>query len=407
MRMLIFVLVISLSILSAGIASAGSGAGAIVYSFNNSARFEGMGSAGVGAPWGGATNQWANPAQLAYRQGFHFEWARSQLAAGLADDIVYSDNELMFGYSGITLTWGLWPAHGKYLDMGTQWATDENGQQLGPFSSYMKSSSYGLAVDVVQVFDLIKSRTGSEGWYRYASLSFGYVRKNYEDQLGGNIQDTQGGGTATAKTFDLGWVARVTPLNTLDTDGALGFLLGAAYGASTLNGGDEFIMHSDADQSDLLPRAYLSGWSFHGEMALGKENWHSSMGGFLAGLHGTFNPLLSFTYADQVNQPGYYWDNDREEYFYGKDPSGAQDETGEGWEVGLANIAFLRRGHFTALYGDIDDDTWGWGINLQENDKWGVRYDSASVPQAKGLPNVTRRTWSLWVDPMAIMAASD
>jgi hypothetical protein len=403
MRTFIFVFVISLSILATSIASGGSGAGALFYSYNTSARFEGMGSAGVGAPWGGPTNQWANPAQLAYRQGIHCEWARYGLAEGLADDIVLTNNELIFGYSGITLTWGQWPASGLYLELGDQQATDENGQSKGTFSSYMKSSSYGLALDVVQVIDLIRSRTGNEGLYRYASLSFGYVKKDFEDQLSDDavIQDPQGGGTATANTHDVGWVARITPLNTLDTDGAIGFLIGVAYGSSTLNGGDEVLVHVDADQSDPLPRAHLTGWSLHGEIAFGREEW-SSGSGFMADLYETFNPIISLTYASQENVPGYLWDNDLEDYIYEKDTS--QKNTGEGWEVGLANILFFRKGHFTALWGDVDDDTWGWGINLQMKDRFGVRYDGAEVPQARGLPKVTRHTLSLWVDPMAIMA---
>ena len=401
MRTFIIGFVILLSILAAGISEAGSGAGAIVYSFNPSARFEGMGSAGVGAPWGGATNQWANPAQLAYRQGIHCEWARSELAQGLADDIVITNNELIFGYSGISVIWGQWPASGLYLDMGEQQATDENGQPIGIFSSYMKSSSYGLALDVFQVFDLITSRAGSESLYRYASLSFGYVKKNFEDHLAGDsvIQVPRGGGSATAETHDVGWAARVTPLNTLDTDGTFGFLLGAAYGSSILNGGDEFIVHMDADQSDPLPRAYLDGWSLHGEIALGRDKWRSSWSGFMAGLYETFNPFISWTYTSQENVPGYVWDYHQEEYIYEKDPS--QKETGDGWEVGLANIFYFRKGHFTAQYGDIDDDTRGWGINLQLNDRFGVRYDTATVPQARDFPKVYRHTFALWVDPLA------
>jgi hypothetical protein len=100
--------------------------------------------------------------------------------------------------------------------------------------------------------------------------------------------------------------------------------------------------------------------------------------------------------------PGYVWDGDLGEYVEGKND--AQEETGDGWEMGLANIFFLRKGHFTALYGDIDDDTSGWGINLQVKKQFGLRYDTASVPQARGLPRVDRYTLSFWVDPLAILA---
>jgi len=184
----------------------------------------------------------------------------------------------------------------------------------------------------------------------------------------------------------------------------VGFLVGAAYGSSTLNGGDEFIVHMDADQSDPLPRAHLNGWSIHGEMAFNREQWLGSKSGFMADLYDTFNPFVSLTYASQENVPGYVWGRDREEYLYEKDTSGTQDETGTGWEAGLANIIFYRQGHVKALYGDINADTWGVGANLQFKDMFGARYDRANVPQARGLPEVVRHTWSFWVDPLAIMA---
>ena len=85
------------------------------------------------------------------------------------------------------------------------------------------------------------------------------------------IQDPDGGGTATAKTYDIGWVLGVTPLNTLEEDESLVYLLGMADGMSTLNGGDEVITHVAADQSDPLPRAYVKGYSLRGELALGRE----------------------------------------------------------------------------------------------------------------------------------------
>jgi hypothetical protein len=363
-----------------------------------------MGGAGVGTPWGGAPNQWANPAQLAYRQGVHYDGARYELARGLADDIVLTNSEFMFGHSGVSVIWGLWPASGLKLDMGNQEGVDENGDPTGTFSSYMKSRSYGVAVDAVQILDRFLSRTGHSDLKRYVSLSYGYVKKDYEDQLAPDqiIQDPYGGGSATANTHDRGWVVRVTPLNTLDTDGPLGFLLGGAYGESTLNGGDEDIHHVDASQSDPLPRAHLDGWSLHGEIAFGREHWRNTSPGFLANLYDTLNPLFSFTYASQSNVPGYRWDGDLGEYVEGKDFD--YEETGDGWEMGLANIFFLRKGHFTAPYGDIDDDTSGWGINLQVNKEFGLRYDTASVPQATGLPRVDRYSWSFWVDPLAILA---
>jgi hypothetical protein len=396
--------ILLMMILGAGCAIAGSGAGAIIYSFNTSARYEGMGGAGGGSPWGDATNHWANPAQLAYRRGVQWEWFKSELAQGLADDIVLENNEFIIGFGGVSLLWSRTPASGRYLDRGVQQAVDASGQPIGTFSSYMKSESYGFALDVVKVFDFFQSKYGEPlNYSRYASLSFGYVHKDFEDMLAPDwaIQDPAGGGGATAKTHDIGWVVGITPVNSLDTDGSLGFLLGAGYGASTLNGGDEVITHVDADQSDPLPRAYVKAWSLHGEMAFGKEQWRSDMPEFLRSLYDTFNPLLSLTYAYQKSEVGYFWDAAVETYNYRRDTSGDQDEIGDGWELGLANILYVRRGHFEALYGDINEDTEGWGINLQAGGMFGFRYDKATVPQATGLPTVDRETWSIWLDPLA------
>ena len=58
------------------------------------------------------------------------------------------------------------------------------------------------------------------------------------------------------------------------------------------------------------------------------------------------------------------------------------EEKGDGWELGVANLFYVRRGHVEALYGDIDGDTKGWGLNVQAGRIGGFRYDRAEVPQA-------------------------
>lgn len=405
MKVRVLPLILMVGALAGPPAAAGSGAGAIAYSFNTSTRFEGLGGAGAGAPWGRATNHWANPAQLAFRLGLEREWYRSELAVGLADDIVVTNDEFILAYHGFACLLGRGPAKGLLLDLGLQNGMDENGDPTGEFRSFMKSRSVGLAFDAAQALDLFLSRPGADSHLqRYFSLAVGYVSKDYEDQLAPDsiVQDPSGGGTGEAGTHDLGWLLRVTPLNTLEAPGPFGFLLGAAYGVSQLNGGDEFIQHLDADQADPLPRAHVKGWSLHGEMGIGRDYWRGRFPGFLGSLHQTFNPLISFTYAHQLSEPGYIWDDEAGEYIYQHDTSGDQEEIGKGWELGLANIFYLRRGHFEARYGAIDDHTEGWGINFQVADKFGWRYDQATVPQAQGLPTVDRETWSFWVDPVAL-----
>jgi len=67
------------------------------------------------------------------------------------------------------------------------------------------------------------------------------------------------------------------------------------------------------------------------------------------------------------------------------------------------NIFFLRGGHFTAEYGDVDDSTEGHGWRIQAGRLFGIRKDWATVPQARGLDTVDRETWSVWVNPLAIL----
>jgi hypothetical protein len=384
--------------------AAGSGSGAILYTYNTSARFSGLGDAGVAAPWGAATNHWANPAQLAYRQGLQHEWFQTQPAQGLADDIYLDSDAIILGFDGLTVLASAWPVRGLVLDMGWQEAVDENGESQGLFRSYMKSTALGVGLDLVRIYEKWRARSGDDlQLSRTFSLSVGYVHKSYEDRLAPDfiIQDSWGGGAASASTRDLGWSLRVTPVNTLAGEGALGLLLGAAYGSSVLNGGDVFITHPDADQSDPMPKAHVSGWSVHGAVGVGRRYWEQNVGGFLGRLHATFNPLLSLTYCDQSSRPGYLWDADSQDYVFERDDRDLFEDSGSGWEVGLANTFFIRRGKLKAPYAFIDADTEGWGVNLQMGRAVGLRYDKATVPRASGLDPVDRETWAVWVDPWA------
>ena len=397
-----------LMLLTASVATAGSGTGAINMSFNTSARFEAMGSAGVGAPWGTDTNHWANPALLAFRPGLNYLKFRSELAAGLADDIVITNQELTLGNYGVTFLLAKGPVDGNYLDMGTQMGTDENGVPTGEFQSYMKTESWGLGIDVVQVLDHLLDH-GDKNWSRYATLAAGFTKHSFEDQLApdSNLQDGVSGGSGSGNSTDKGFVLRATPLR-IDSpagwndNGFVGLTAGAAYGYSLKSDTDEYIVHVDADQSDPFPRAFVKGWSVHLALPLAPDFRDRPVHGLEKLITQAIDPFFSFTYSSQLIEPGYVWDADLNHYVYEHDTSGAQEEIGTGWEIGLANIFFLRRGHVEAKYGDIDGTTAGWGINLQAGKMGGFRYDHARVPQATTLPDVYRDGWSIWICPMAI-----
>ncbi len=380
---------------------AGSGAGAINLSFNTSARFEGMGGAGVGAPWGSDTNHWANPALLAFRLGVHYLDFRSELAQGLADDLFLTNHELTLGVYGATLLLATGPVEGNFLDMGSQVGTDENGNPTGTFNSYMESTSWGIGVDLVPMLDrLLKQPNG--GFTQYASLAIGFNRHEFKDKLASDdfLQDTQGS-TGSGSSTDTGFVIRVTTPK-LDA-GQFNFVGGLAYGSSLLSNTDDFINRPGADSSDPFPRAYLKGWSIHAAVELPESMINQTTSSITSLFLQSINPVFTFTRTIQLNEPGYVWSNENLTYAYEHDESGAQEEKSNGLEIGLLNTFYYRKGHLKALYGDIDADTSGWGINLQAGLMGGFRYDEATVPQALGLPTVERRSWSIWLDPVAIM----
>lgn len=374
--------------------------GAPLYPYNTSARFSAMGDAGVAAPWGPAPGHWANPAHLAWRTGVQVEWFETDPAPRLADDIELRSQEATLGLGGLTLYYQGWPTEGLKLDMGEQQATDENGDPVGTFEAYQRSRGYGLALDLVRAADWYRVRQGQvSNLSRHFSVTVGFVFKDFTSHLAPSeiLQDPGLSTDGEATAHDLGWCVRVTPVNTVGQGGSLEIVLGAAFGRSVNNGGGNLIEYPMADQSDPFPKVHLSGWSLHGELGVGPERWPAG----LDRLHATFNPLLSVTYAEQTLQPGYLWDGEAGEYVYERDTRDLFEEKGSGWELGVANVFFLRRGHYEAPHVPIDGDTEGWGLNLQLGSKGGVRYDKATVPGVEGLPEQERETWSAWVCPRA------
>ena len=402
-------LLIPLLTLPAVATAAVPGAGAINQTVNTSTRFEGMGGAGVAAPWGSDTDHWANPALLAFRPGVQYLKFESRLAPGLADDVVLRNEELTIGAFGVTLLQANHPLDGNLLDMGTQTAVDENGNLLGTVQAYMQTRSWGFGVDGVVLLEQLLSLP-DRPVSRYFTVAGGYVWSEFEDQLAPPWNFPEGMAlTGSGMTTSKGVVARLNVLEAsrgrgLFDNGLVGLRLGVAYGVSLLNDTDAYIERTGVEYAEPFPRMYLSGWSAHAEIPLAeglRERLEDPVARLLAG---TFDPLVSFTYVDQKQEPGIVWDPGTLSYRYRRDCSGQYDETGRGWEVGLGNVLYYRQGHHTARYGQVDDDTEGIGLNLQLGRIAGYRYDWAKVPQAAGLPKVERESWTVWVDPVALAA---
>jgi len=392
-------------------AIAGSGAGAIIQAFNTDAATEGMGSAAVAAWWHAAPDPSSNPSMLGYHRGVSYHHFRSQLAVGLADDIVITSDRLVLGHAGFGLSLQGGPLN-TYLDMGEQTATDEEGNLTGTFESYEKSEGLGLGFSTASFLRFLGPESSTINLVsRHLDVAAGVMRKSYEDALASDdfLQDRTGGSTKATMT-DYGVLLQGSLYNSMDGPGYLpdldralypvisGWRITGAYGRSWLNWGDDMLVYPEADQADPMPREYRKGTSLRFEIGL-PGVLKDILPPLLAE---ALSPLVAFSKSWEERWPGYVWDEDSEEYIYEEDTSGQYNEDSGGQELTILGVYSQREGHNTALYGDINDDTEGWGLHLNLA---GIhaRYDHATVPQATGLPTVDRESWTLMVDVMEIM----
>lgn len=316
-----------------GAALAGSGAGAINLSFPVGARYNALGEAGTALSQD-VTAQWWNPGGLGFlpqrEEPNDLHIMQSSLAEGLADDIglYWGGYATPMGDNG-AIGFSL-----NYLDMGEQQGTDESGNETGVFRSYMFAfgATYGVRM------------TPNVG----VGLGVKYFRdKLAEDNI---IQDAQGGGSGDSFGVDLGVLWKVPSLK-------------SNFGIALANLGPD-IKHVDADQSDPMPRKLTIG--------VAHSLYHSEFMGVLL-------------VADYL-VPLYKWKDD--DYGFGLETS--QEEYGFGAEWNYLRSLFVRFGYKSAQYGDIQDSTFGFGVDL---DRWvsqPITFDFAKVPQAEGLPTVTR-----------------
>jgi len=402
--------VVFICLLFAPIALAGNGAGAIVMIFNPDAHTEGMGGAGGAMWWGGIPEPWHNPALLGYHRGLGFLSTHSQLALGLADDINLDAERLTFGYAGI----GIHVQTGSletYLDMGEQTATDEEGVEMGTFNSWMRSRGVGVGFSLGGFLRAVASdRTQLELISRHLDVAAGYMRKDFEDYL---APDWLFGESAPASVTmaDYGVLGRVAVYNSLDGPGWLpdldralypvisGWSLTFAGARSWLNWGDEMVVHLDEIQADPMPREYRESRSVR--LALGLP------GALVDALPpvavSILTPMFAYSEVREDRWPGYIWNDDTESYDYGEDTSGLQLEQRSGREITILGFYSVRRGHVSALYGDIDGDSSGWGVGVNLSDAVRLRYDEATRPQATGLPSVELESWSVVVDALKLV----
>lgn len=313
----------------AGTATAASGAGAINLTFPIGARYNALGEAGTALSQD-VTSVWWNPGGLAFlnQSGMHI--MQSSLAEGLADDIaLYWGGYATPVGKDSALGFGL-----NYLDMGEQEGTDENAQFTGTFRSYMFafSATYGVRLS--------------------NTMGIGLGVKYFRDKLAPDnaLQDAGGSGSGDSFGVDLGFLWRLASLRSN---------LGVAFS----NLGPD-IAHVDSDQSDPMPRKMTVGWAFQ---AYASE-------------------YMGLTLVADYLIPLYKWKTNDYGFGYEFDMT----EWGAGLEWSYLRSLFVRFGYKSADYGEINDTTFGFGVNMTRWVGRPISFDFASVPQAEGLPRVNR-----------------
>jgi hypothetical protein len=391
-------------------------ASAIVLTFNPNAREGGMGETGNAVFWGDVPNYWANPALLGYQRGLGFQSDRSTVAPGLADNIEYRTDRLTVAAYGIGMFFGGLPfslLKGYELDMGEQEGRDEQGNPTGLFESWQRVRAWGIGVSAAELIYGFFRDPDEEGPgpFRYGDVALGFVYKKYEDQMAPDAVLQDRTLNTKAYTYDYGLLLRLSPYNSVDyprgdwgLDRTLDVVCGGlrfdfGFGLSVLNARETWL-ESD-DQRDPLPKEHRHGWSIYlatGVTGALRDGLRAERWGWLAD---ALTPLLAWGITEDRALPGIRWDDAGSDYVYEKADKG-EERKYSGWELSLANLFHLRRGHLSRPPADVDGDTSGWGLGFHFGRYGSIRYDEATIPQPRGLPDVERRSWSLVIDVQAI-----
>jgi hypothetical protein len=341
----------------------------------------GMGGASTAVPWGGDPNVWANPALLGYAQGVRWQWGRTRLLPGLADDLVFTHTRLLIGGSGIGVENAGDPleAGGIELDYGSD----------PILSGHETVNATGFGVSASRLVAAIAAWRDEDppALFERADLAFGWRRK--ETTL---FFDGFGSGDAAATSSDLGLLVRVGSANPVDPP-ARSWELTYAY--AVLNSDDSRFRFFPTDIGVPPSRHHRHGVA--GRITMQREG--DARDGWIGAILRGFEPWLTATLAyDRVHVIPAADD------FEGFGGAGYNQDL-VGVEVAFANVLSVRGGRVGDRQGGFHHGSWGLGLNLPVADVAGFRFDYAKYPQSSDLDFLDRRAYAVWIDPFAAWSA--
>jgi len=187
MKRFIVVLITTILVFSStGLAQ--SEAGSIFLLIAPSARAGGMGEAHTAVADDAYASYW-NPAGLGYLEGTELALMHVNWLPNLADDLAYDFFAMRKSFKNL----GTLGGHIIYLDLGTQERTDEAGNPLGEFSSYMfafnlsysakinDKSSFGINAKISNqhLADVGTGSEGGEGSSTDFGFDIGFMKKEF------------------------------------------------------------------------------------------------------------------------------------------------------------------------------------------------------------------------------------
>lgn len=323
-RFAVMALFVALTAGLAGPLLAQSTSGAQSLNITPGARADAMGRAFVALP-DDATANWWNPAALADRKDHVFSLMHAQLVPGLATDVYYE----YLGYSMHLPGWGGLGVSFIYLGYGRSIATDENGIELGDFTSYEVSPQVSIGTEL------------APGLAAGMTLKWVYVNLAPDWATRENL-------AGTGDTFG----ADLALLYKIGAVPGIGWPVNLAVNVQNLGPNIAYI---DQDQSDPIGRNMKLGTAVRFLETEGIDG--------AAGISGVFSYDFnkSLVYSDE------------------------KPIHNMGAEFSYQNSFAFRSGYIYDKAGDIRDPTFGVGFHISN-----FTADYASVPQAKGLERVNK-----------------
>ena len=321
------------------------------------ARQAGMGDASAAVFWGGDPDITVNPAVLAYHQGIRYSWSERQILPDFINGS-FNSHRVTAAHAGVGLAYA---TSSFNLNGALGYPIDQNSQE---------DWSGGIALAIAPLFEALATGRGRTppGWTRFADVAMGYSR-NSERWFYPN-----GSEVGKLDRSDVGGLVRLTPVDLRSP--SLPVRLDVSYGWSALNVTEPEL---DGIGTDKVTRN-----GFASRIVFG---WPQ----------GTALPAWLLRLVDPLLTAGGALDLVDESTTHSRRLGG---------EFCLANVFYLRRGHWERSEAGIDAPTEGWGVGLQAPGFASVRYDEATVPQCCGLPDAWHQGFTASLDVLGIVAAA-